>query len=231
MKLLLLFFLSALPRQEMLTYEVWLGPIHAGEMKLSLLETQYKGQDAYRFRSVLYTKQSLSWLYRLHDTLYSYVAKDSFKLLYFEKRIHESNYDTVVRVRYDWNSSRILYEDGTSYPLIPGTLDLVSIYYYFRLNPLGVNEERKITIHADRKTETSIVKGAQEVAVRSQASPTGLFSCTKLVPEVTGKGSFGSRGKLLFYMTNDNNRYPALIKTMMTLGSITARLKRVWQKN
>jgi hypothetical protein len=105
---------------------------------------------------------------------------------------------------------------------------VVSIYYYFRLNPLAVDEEREVVLHADRMTERATVQAVKEVAVRSQASPTGSFTCTKLVPDVQGRGSFGSGGNLIFYLTNDENLYPALIRTVMTIGSISARLKWIW---
>jgi len=223
-----LLYLAALPQKEVLTYDVNLGPLYAGEMKLSFIETEFEGQHCYRFRSVLTSLEGLSWLFTLNDTIYSYVTRDSFKVLYFEKRMHETNYDTVIRVRFDWETNRILYEDGSSYPLLPGTLDIVSIYYYFRLNPLAVGEERDVVLHADRMTERASVQAVKEVAVRSQASPTGSFVCTKLVPDVRGKGSFGSGGNLIFYLTNDENLYPALIRTVMTIGSISARLKWIW---
>jgi len=225
---LLLLYLAALPQKEVLTYDVNLGPLYAGEMKLSFIETEFEGQHCYRFRSVLSSLESLAWLFTLNDTIYSYVTRDSFKVLYFEKRMHETNYDTVIRVRFDWEGQRICYEDGSSYPLLPGTLDIVSIYYYFRLNPLSVNEERDVVLHADRMTERATVQAVKEVAVRSQASPTSSFTCTKLVPDVQGRGSFGSGGNLIFYLTNDENLYPALIKTVMAVGSISARLKWIW---
>lgn len=227
---MLLLYLAALPQKEVLTYDVNLGPLYAGEMKLSFIETEFEGQHCYRFRSVLSSLESLAWLFTLNDTIYSYVTRDSFKVLYFEKRMHETNYDTVIRVRFDWEGQRICYEDGSSYPLLPGTLDIVSIYYYFRLNPLAVNEERDVVLHADRMTERATVQAVKEVAVRSQASPTGSFTCTKLVPDVRGRGSFGSGGNLIFYLTNDENLYPALIRTLMTIGSISARLKWIWQE-
>ena len=230
MKVLLLLYLAALPQKEVLTYDVNLGPLYAGEMKLSFIETEFEGQHCYRFRSVLSSLESLAWLFTLNDTIYSYVTRDSFKVLYFEKRMHETNYDTVIRVRFDWEGQRICYEDGSSYPLLPGTLDIVSIYYYFRLNPLAVDEERDVVLHADRMTERATVQAVKEVVVRSKASPSGSFSCTKLVPDVRGKGSFGSGGNLIFYLTNDENLYPALIRTLMTVGSISARLKWIWQE-
>lgn len=231
MKILLALYLASLPTKEVLTYDVHLGPLYAGEMKLSFIETEFEGQLCYRFRSVLTSLESLSWLFTLNDTIYSYVTREGFKVLYTEKRMHETNYDTTIRVRFDWETNRILYEDGSSYPLLPGTLDIVSIYYYFRLNPLKVGEERDVVLHADRMTEQATVQAVKEVAVRSQASPTGSFVCTKLVPDVSGKGSFGSGGNLIFYLTNDENLYPALIRTVMTIGSINARLKWIWRED
>ncbi len=230
MKILLFLYLAALPHKEVLTYDVHLGPLYAGEMKLSFSQTEFEGQPCYRFRSVLTSLESLSWLFVLNDTIYSYVTRDSFKVLYVEKRMHETNYDTIIRVRYDWETNRILYEDDSSYPLLPGTLDIVSIYYFFRLNPLAVGEERDVVLHADRVTETATVQAVKEVWVRSQASPQGRFWTTKLVPDVSGKGSFGSGGNLIFYLTNDDHLYPALIRTVMTIGSINARLKWVWRE-
>ncbi|MBN2379828.1 DUF3108 domain-containing protein [candidate division WOR-3 bacterium] len=231
MKILLLFLLSALPSKEVLAYDVYMGPIHAGTMKLIVTESTYDGKPCYRFRSILNSFESASWLFTLNDTLISYVSKDSFKVLYFEKRMHETNYDTLIKVHYDWQGGRILYEDGASYPLMPGTLDIVSIYYYFRLNPLKVGEETQAILHADRITEQATVKAIKEVAVRTTSSPTGSLMCTKYVPDVEGKGSFGSGGNLLFYLSNDDSHRPTLIKTVMTLGSLSARLKWSWSEN
>jgi len=230
MAALVLLLVGFLPTKEVLTYDVQLMSVYAGTMKLSLVETEFGGKRCYRFASVLNSTQDMKWLFTLNDTLYSYVTRDSFKVLYFEKRIHETNYDTIIHVRFDWEGGRILYEDGTSFPLLPGTLDIVSIYYYFRLNPLAVGEESEVVLHADRITEQATVMALKDVAVRSIASKTGSFTCTKLVPDVQGKGSFGSGGNLIFYLTKDSSHIPALIKTQMTIGSITARLKGIWKE-
>lgn len=227
---LILLLLAALPQKEVLTYDVNLGPVYAGEMRLSVIETEFEGKACYRFRSVLNSLPNLDWLVTINDTLYSYVTKDSFKTLYFEKRMHEKNYDTLIKVRYDWENGLIRYQDGSTYPLESGTLDIVSIYYFFRLNPLKLGEERTVILHADRKTDKAQVKAVSEVQVRSSASKDGSFVCTKLVPEVSGKGNFGSGGTLIFYLTKDENLMPALIKTVMTVGSITARLKWTWRE-
>jgi len=230
MKIFLFLMLSMLPSKEVLAYDVHLGPIHAGTMKLIVTESIFDGKPCYRFRSILNTLESVNWLFTLNDTLISYVTKDSFKVLYFEKRMHETNYDTLIKVRYDWEGGRILYQDGTSYPLLPGTLDIVSIYYYFRLNPLEVGDETQAVLHADRITEQATVKAVKEVAVRTSSSHTGSLKCIKYVPDVEGKGSFGSGGNLLFYLSSDDSHRPVLIKTVMTLGSLTARLKWTWSE-
>jgi len=230
LKSLIFLYLAALPQKEVLAYDVNLGPIYAGEMKLSCVQTEFEGQPCYRFRSVLNSLESLAWLFTINDTIYSYVSRDDFRTLYFEKRMHETNYDTLIKVRYDWEAGLIRYEDGTTYPLSDGTLDILSIYYYFRLNPLKMGESRAVVLHADRMTDRAVVQVAKEVWVRSSASPQGRFWCTKLVPDVAGKGSFGPGGGLLFYLTKDEHRLPALIKTVMTVGSITARLKWIWQE-
>ncbi len=227
---LILLFLAALPQKEVLTYDVNLGPVYAGQMWLSVIETEFEGRECYRFRSVLNSLPGLDWLVTINDTLYSYVTRDSFKTIYFEKRMHEKNYDTLIKVRYDWEQGLIRYEDGSTYPLPPGTLDIVSIYYYFRLNPLKLGEERTVVLHADRRTDKAEVKAISETEVRSSASKDGSFLCTKLVPEVSDKSGFGPGGTLIFYLTKDESLKPALIKTVMTIGSITARLKWVWKE-
>lgn len=228
MRLFLFFFLAALPAKESLTYDVHLGPLHAGEMELFAEEVEFEGKPCYRFRSVLSSLEGLSWLFTLNDTLYSYVTKDSFKVLYFEKHMHETNYDTLIKVRYDWDKGAIIYGDGSEYPLAPGTLDIVSIYYFFRLNPLKQGEQRRVILHADRVTETAVVTAEKETKVRSQAAEDGSFTCTRLVPEVEDKEGFGPQGNLIIYVSKDQNLYPVLIQTRMRLGSITARLKWIW---
>lgn len=231
MKVLLIFLaLSALPSKEVLNYDVYLGPIYAGNMRLTLLETEFEGRPCYRLRSVLNSVESLSWLFNLNDTLYSYVTRDSFKVLYTEKRIHETGYDTVVRVDYDWEAGLIRYEDDSTYELKPGTLDLVSIYYYFRINPLGAGDSTRVILHADGKTEEALVRAVRETRVRSQASQEGSFLCTMLTSEVAGKASFGSGGQLAFYLSNDSLQMPVLIKTLMKFGSIDARLGWDWRR-
>lgn len=229
MKILFFLYLAILPQREVLVYDVWLGPIYAGTMKLSMLETEFAGEEVYQFRSTLNSLSEMNWLFTLNDTLYSYVRKADFKVMYFEKRIHETNYDTTIGVTYDWEDKVVRYEDGTTYPLAEGTLDLVSIYYYFRLNPLQVGEEREVIVHADRQTDRATVRAVKETWVHSQASPDARYWCTKLVPNVAGKGSFGSGGNLIFYLTQDQYHMPALIKTTMGLGSITARLRWKWR--
>ncbi|TET21637.1 MAG: hypothetical protein E3J71_08900, partial [Candidatus Stahlbacteria bacterium] len=68
MKLLLLLYVAALPTKEVLTYDVHLGPIYAGQMELFFYEATFEVQPCYSLRSVLNSLERLAWLFTISDT-------------------------------------------------------------------------------------------------------------------------------------------------------------------
>ncbi len=219
---MIIFIIVGLPfnNGEKLIYDVSYGPLYAGLMEMSVKDTVYNGIDCFKFSSVLSSNKDLSWLFKVHDTIFSIVGKKSFKPYKVEKHIHETNYRQISSYFFDYKNELIVYSDTVRYPLPDNVHDIVSINYYFRT--VKLKDSFNITVHADEETEFLRVLTRKNVKIKVGKK---TYKTVEFKPNVKGKGKFGKAGSLIVYLTQDSLRIPVLIKTRMFIGFLEARLK------
>lgn len=77
-------------------YSMSVGPIKAGQATLSVSETTWNGQPAYRIEMVAATNKTASKIYYMNDTLRSTVLAGLNTVDYW-KHSHEENYEAIER--------------------------------------------------------------------------------------------------------------------------------------
>jgi hypothetical protein len=78
--------------------------------------------------------------------------------------------------------------------------------------------------HASRKSQPLEVRvlGRQRVD-----TPAGRFDCIAVEPILKAGGIFANKGRLVIWLTDDARRMPVMMKSKVTVGSISVMLLEV----
>ncbi len=209
---------------EDLEYEAKYGFLSVGRMRLAVVaETVVKGDSVYRFVSDVSSNPKYRVFFWLKDRLESYSRKNDLLPLIFTKDIHEKNYEKKVTIEYDHENLAAKYSDGTQCAILPASYDLLGFYYRIREMKLALGDTAVINNHTDKKNYAVKVTALRREKVKTQF---GEWDCILYEPQTKEKGVFGRDGKLLIWVSDDETRMPVMIKSRMSIGSLTFRIAR-----
>jgi hypothetical protein len=173
------------------------------------------------------TNDVLSAFYPIHDTLHSFLDPKTFQPVRFEKYQREGRYRADEVVTFDWAHGQAHYRsllNGSEkdVPIQEDVHDLISAYFWLRMQPLTEGEVREVTIYSDEKlfhTQVRIgPRGPLELLKR------GTFDCMRVEPQAAFKGLLVKRGRLWAYLTADKRRLPLLVEATTPWGRMSAVL-------
>lgn len=214
------FIIFFLITPETLKYSVKYGFINAGKLTLTAKDTIIGKDTLLLLSSSLNSNPALKIFFTVNDTLKALVQKRGFKPLFFERHIHETNYEKHEKVKFDYASSKIIYDDGSEYPLIEGVFDLLSVYYYFRMLKLRPKDRFEIFILSGRKIEAYTIQVEEAHKIKT---PLGEFECIKIIPRPKNKSK--SPNLMTAYLTKDEKKLPVLLHMQLPLGYLKAILE------
>jgi hypothetical protein len=232
---------------ERLVYDVtWMG-IKAGQATLEVLGVaRLNGQEAYHLVTTAQSAAYISAFYRIDDRNESYLGVSPQRALRFEKHLREGRYRHSSFTEYDHDRKLVSYRyldfspvpKGISrleeaekygkyqheeYPLNPGALDELSVLYYVRGLPLMEGRVVTAKVFASRKNWDLEVK-----VLGHETLDTVLGRRDTLVvePLLKFEGIFQQKGRVIVWLTDDEDRTPVLMKTEIKIGSIVSTLTR-----
>ena len=210
---------------ETLVYTVaWLR-IEGGEMTLSARRTA--SPDGVPIHHLLLTAVSneyVSKFYPVNTRYETWVDARDFQPLRFEKRAREGRYvsdeveefDLVRRVG-SWRTDRT--------PLPERVTDIISSFYFMRSQPLTPGTDVRLDMFSRGKLYRLVVHVQEKETVETEA---GTFDAVRVQPAMVGTGGEDhNRGRLFLWFSDDARRLPVKAQTLLPIGSVTARLKRV----
>jgi hypothetical protein len=109
----------------------------------------------------------------------------------------------------------------------PFVQDVLSALYYVRTLNLVVGKSIFIDNHAEKKIYPLEVKVYKKEKVEV---PAGKFNCWKVEPFLKSTGIFRQEGRLIVWLTDDSRKLPVLMKSKVTIGSISVRLQEIKSK-
>ncbi|HTL70303.1 MAG TPA: DUF3108 domain-containing protein [Candidatus Eisenbacteria bacterium] len=214
---------------ESLLYDVfWMG-VHIGYGRLEVREmVQKNGRRTYHAVAVAETNEFLSKLYPVHDEIHSWIDAEHFHSLEFRKTLSEARYRADEAVRFDYAAKKGFYESflnkGTKEIDIPVPVhDLISAFYWFRLQPIEVGKSVKTLVSSEEKTwdlELKVLKReSQELRGK------GVLDTVLVEPKTRLKGALYARGRAWVSFTADRRRLPVRILLQTPYGRITGILR------
>lgn len=212
---------------EVLRYRVSYGAIDAGEVVLELKETKKKGKDE---RNLIHAKGigrtlgAFNAFYRVYDVYETYIDKESVMPWFFKRRVNEGGYK--ITQDYEFLQDRKLVDNGAGkkYAVPMGVQDMVSSFYYARtldFKNMKVGQTASFKCFMDDEVFPMEIRyvGTESVKLRK-----GRVECMKFQPVVQTGRYFKKDDDVTFWVTNDVNRIPVMVKAKIPVGSVKMHL-------
>lgn len=199
----------------------WLG-IYVGK---AILEASSES-GVVKITSQVYSAPVISTFYKVEDYAESRVingAPANFRIKQQEGR-YKSDKETV----FDFNSNKITFSNylkGTKdeHQTDRVLWDVISGFYFLRTQPLEVGK----TVYIDIFDSNKILQAGVNVLRKEKIElpETGEIDTIVVQPVLKSEGLFQSKGDILIWLTDDENRVPIKVETKVAVGNVVAKLK------
>lgn len=211
---------------EKLRYRVTYGFMDAGETVLTVKESSKKGagnRSLYHVVGEGRTLGGFNMFFKVEDTYESYIDKSGAFPWFFVRRVNEGGY--VINQDYTFKQDKQLVNNGKSDFKVPlGIQDMLSSFYYARtldFENMKSGDITEFSCFMDDEIYPLKIKfvGREEIKIRK-----GKFNCLKFVPVVQEGRYFENEEDVEFWVTDDANRIPVLVKAKIPVGTVKMHL-------
>lgn len=218
---------------ETLVYTISWLKIEGGQMTLSTSrEESPDGVPVHRIRLSAVSNDYVSRFYPVDTRYESWVDARDFTPVRFEKRAREGRYASDEVEEFDLGRRVAVWRDekrvrGTG-PVPERFQDVISSFFYMRTVPLVPGEETRVDLYTRGKVYRLVVAVLGREKVETEM---GVFDTLKVQPRMHDAASASSvdrnKGKLFLWFSDDARRLPVMARTILPIGSVTARLTKV----
>lgn len=202
----------------------WLGiPVGKGWIEVKAL-TELNGRAVYLIEAEARSNAFLSKFYLVHDVLRSYLDAETLRPVQFEKFQREGHYRAEEIVTFDYERliatyRSLLNNSVKDVPIPPDVHDILSAFYWLRLQPVDPTRSLFVNIYSDEKVYYTEIKPLKTVTL--ELLWRGTFPCLLIEPLAAFKGVLVRRGRLWCYVSADAARVPLFMKISTAWGLIT----------
>jgi hypothetical protein len=198
------------------------GNIGTAFMEVAAIDT-FRGSPSYRIEAGANSNKTIDLFYPVRDRFTSLIDTEGLFPHRFAKRQKEGkterNRDFVF---FQDDLIRVDLATGDTVEIVPEQQDELSIFYYFRTLDLEVGQGILLENFVDKQGNPLKVKVIRTEWVEV---PAGRFFCFVVEPYIKSGGLFEHKGNLQVWITNDNNRIPVKVTSMLDFGSIVVLLE------
>jgi hypothetical protein len=222
---------------ESLRYQVTYFGVAAGDVTLEVLPEKFvNGRKVYHLKGLAETSSVFSMVYRLKDTIESYMDYDGHFSHRFHLILDESKQtrnalelnDSEKGQTFYWNRwnhhKRGYTETKETFPIPKFPQDSLSSLYYLRTLPLEVGKEFSFPVVSEGKNWEAIAK---VLRTEMMDTPLGKKQVLVIQPETKFEGSLRKQGDSFLYLTNDDRKFLVRLEAKVRIGTVVAELKKV----
>lgn len=216
---------------ETLVYEVAWLKIEGGEMTIATTrERTPDGVPVHRIALRAESNEYVSRFYPVRTRYETWVDARDFLPIRFEKHAREGRYESDELEQFDlarrvavWRDEEHVRATG---PVPERFQDIISSFFWLRTQALLPGSSVDVDMYSRGKVYRlrAVVLGREPVE-----TPLGAFTAYKVQPQLREGETDAdrNRGKLFLWFSDDDRRLPVMARTVLPIGSVTARLKRV----
>ncbi len=211
---------------ETLVYNIAWLKIEGGEMTLSTgREMTPDGVAVHRIILMADSNEYVSKFYPVRTRYETWVDARDFQPLRFEKHAREGRYVSDEVEEFDLARRVATWRDVKT--RLPERIqDIISSFYLLRAAPLVAGQSVNVDMFSRGKIYKvkAVVLGKELVETEA-----GEFTAFKVQPQMRENETEEdrNRGKLFLWFSDDARRLPVMARTILPIGSVTARLKEV----
>jgi hypothetical protein len=211
---------------EKLRYRVTYGFMDAGEAVLELKSTTKKGANRELMHAVGSgrTLGGFNAFFKVVDSYETFLDKKGVFPWFFVRRVDEGGYKINQDYAFKHDKYKVDNGKGKEFKIPVGIQDMISSFYYARtLNFKDMKKGKTFEFKCFMDDEIYNLKikyvGDETITIRK-----GKFSCHKFVPVVQTGRYFKSEEDVNFWVTNDDNKIPVLVKAKIPVGVVKMHL-------
>jgi hypothetical protein len=208
---------------EYLKFSVRYGFVSAGSAYLEVPKTEdVNGKAALVLQARAESNAFFSRFYKVRNMIRSVWDREGRYSHRFTENRREGRYKAQTDIEFDYDRLEARYRDGKTYPVPPHVQDALSSFYYARTQALPLGGSIVFDYHASRKSLPLEVKVLGRERIET---PAGKFDCVAIEPMLKAGGIFKNKGRLVIWITDDERRMPVLLRSKVTVGSISVVLQ------
>lgn len=209
---------------EELKYVLRYGFIHGGTATISSTQTKLGDTNVFHSSALAKTTGLVDKLFKVHDIYESYYTVDSNLPVKSVRNISEGSYKFYDEVTFDRKENMVISQKSGKHKVPEKILDMVSAFFYLRRIDFSNAKVNDIiyfdTFFGDELFPFSVIyKGKEEVKTSA-----GKFKCLKFLPIVEPGRIFKENDDMLFWLSDDANKIPVMVKFDMIVGSFKCEL-------
>ena len=208
---------------EKLTYQIYWGPFVAGRAVLSVdgIE-QVEGHDCYHLIALASTTGLADFMFHVDSKTESWLdVAELFTRRYRENR-HEGKRTRSNETRYDYpgklaSTTNFISGRVKTARLDGPVQDVVSSLYYVRTQPLALDLENNFPLIVGASNYTVNVR--PDLRRTLWLRPLGDVPSLRIEPHPTLSIVAANKGRMWFWISDDQHRFPVLLTSDMKIGS------------
>jgi len=186
--------------------------------------TEYDGHPVYTLIARAESNAFFSRFYKVRNRIESlWDTSGRYSVRYTENR-SEGGHKEKNEIIFDHDKGEAIYKDGQVFPIPPDVQDPLSSFYYTRTQALPLGGSVVFDYHASRRSQPLEVRVLGRERVKT---PAGTFDCVAIEPLLKAGGVFKNKGRLVIWLTDDERRMPVMMRSKVTIGSVSVVLQDV----
>jgi hypothetical protein len=216
---------------EKLTYQVYWGPFPVGRASLEVRNIEpVDGHDCYHLAAVAWTTGLGELLFPVRNTVESWLDVEGlFSRKYKESRC-EGNSRHNDEINYDYQHKRAVIRNvtkGTEKTVLleQPVQDIISSLYYVRTQPLLLDAEQVFLLNVGVSNLNVSITADQRSTI--SVKPIGRIEALRLEPKPTLKIVAHNKGRMWFWVGDNDRHLPLQVVSQMPIGSARLVLNKI----
>ncbi len=212
---------------ERMVFNLGYAFINAGKTVMSIDSViEVGGKKCYQVVSRVNSNKTFDLIYKVRDYVETDVDIKGIFSRRFVKRLQEGSYRASKEVLYEQERGLAhMLDKGVykqTFPVEPCAQDILSALFFMRTLDLCVGDTVSVNLFDVHKSYPLKVRVNRKERIKV---PAGEFDCLVLEPFLESEGMFRSKGKIEIWLTDDERKIPALMRTyIIIVGHIDAKL-------
>lgn len=217
---------------EKITYRLRYGPIEGGIGTIEVKEPKIiQGKKAIHYHAEVKSSKVLNWIYKIDDTMDSWVDAKYHLPIRQEILLNESRKHGRRVVTFDWKKKQALYYSSTvkdgessevkrSVDLLHYPQDIFGAFFFMRF--IDDRQRMNFPIYDRYKNWANELIFLEKERIKVLA---GRFNTLKYKSNPRVHGDLETRGDVEVWFSDDARRLPIMFKAHIRIGAITGELK------